>query len=63
MQKAKEEQDKAKAEWEEEQERLKDEKEKAGEVFEPEPKEWEVIEVRPFDTKKRQYVICIDTLG
>ncbi len=34
-----------------------------GEPFEPEPKDWEVIEEKPFDTIEEQYVVCIDTLG
>jgi hypothetical protein len=58
-----EEQNKEKYEWEEEQNRLREEKEKMGEPFEPEPKDWEVIEEKPFDTIEEQYVVCIDTLG
>jgi hypothetical protein len=57
------EQDKQKAEWEEEQERIKEDKEKAGEVFEPEPKEWEDITFKPFECIKEAFVVCIDTLG
>jgi hypothetical protein len=52
-----------KMEWEEEQMRLKEDRIKAGEPWEPEEKEWEVIEEKPFDAKKKSYVVCIDTLG
>lgn len=61
--KAQAEQAKLRAEWEEEQERLREEKEKAGEVYEPEYKEWEEITFRPFEGVKEQYVVCLDTLG
>lgn len=50
-------------EWEEEQEKVKEEKERAGEPYVPEPKEWDKLEEKPFITKKKQYVVCLDTLG
>lgn len=63
LRKARDEQDKLKAEWEDEQEKLKDEKERAGEPFIPEAKEWEKLEEKQFITKKKSYVVCLDTLG
>lgn len=60
---AEEEQDKLKYEWEEEVERDRAEKERAGEPFEPEPKEWEEIKEKPFDVNEERYVVCLDTLG
>ena len=63
VRKALEEQNKAKAEWEEEQQRAREEREKAGEVYEPEPREWEEIRERPFDVEIEEFVVCIDTLG
>ena len=63
IQKAREEQNKERAEWEEEQNRLREEREKVGEQFEPEPREWEPVEEKPYDTIEEQYVICFDTLG
>lgn len=63
MEKAVEDQEKFKLEWEEEQNRLREEKEKAGEPFVPEEKEWEPIEEKPFVSKKKSFVVCLDTLG
>lgn len=63
VQKSREEQNKERFEWEDEQNRLREEREKNGEIYEPEPREWEVIEEKPFDTIEEQYVVCIDTLG
>ena len=57
------EQDKLKAEWDEEQAKIKEEKEKAGESYEPEKKEWEALDEKSFVVKKKQYVVCLDTLG
>ena len=34
-----------------------------GEPYEPEDKEWEEIEERPYDTVEEQYVVCIDAMG
>ena len=62
--KEKEEQDKQRAEYEEQQASIRDEKEKAGEPYEEEdPPEWKVIEFAPFKTFKEEYVVCLDTLG
>ena len=58
-----EELEKAKKEWDEEQEKKKEEKEKNGEFFAPEERLWPEIEVKPFNTKHRKYVVCLDTLG
>ena len=63
LRKAREEQEKLKLEWEEDQEKIRDEKERAGEVYVPEPKEWDKLEEKPFITKKKSYVVCLDTLG
>ena len=63
LSKAREEQNKERADWEEEQNKLKEEKERAGEPFEPEFKQWEVLEEKPYLTKKKRYVVCLDTLG
>lgn len=63
LKKAREEQDKLKAEWHDEQEKLREEKERGGEVFVEEAKEWEKLEEKPFISKKKSYVVCLDTLG
>lgn len=63
LKKAREEQEKLILEWEEEQEKLKEEKERAGEAYLAEPKEWEKLMEKPFITKKKSYVVCLDTLG
>jgi hypothetical protein len=63
VQKAREEQNKEKAEWEEEKFRIREDKEKAGEIYEPEIRDWEVIEEKVFDTEEEQYVVCLDSLG
>jgi len=57
------EQDKMRAEWEEEQERTREEKEKLGELFEPEERQWDEIQPRPLETVKECFVVCLDTLG
>lgn len=51
------------AEWEEEKQHEREEKERAGEAYEPEPREWEEIAEKPFDTFEEKYVVCLDTLG
>ena len=63
LKKAREEQEKMRLEWEEDQEKIRDEKERAGEQYVPEPKEWEKLEEKAFLTKKKSYVVCLDTLG
>jgi hypothetical protein len=51
------------AEWNEEQEAVKEDKLKAGEKFYPEDKEWEDIKTNSFMTSDEKFVLCIDTLG
>lgn len=63
LKKARDEQDKLRAEWEEDQDKLREEKERAGEPFVPEVKEWDKLEEKPFLTKKKSYVVCLDTIG
>jgi hypothetical protein len=43
--------------------REREEKEKLGEAYEPEYKEWPEILEKPFDYIEEKYVICLDTLG
>eukprot|EP00347_Sterkiella_histriomuscorum_P009020 403342835 len=57
-------QNKAKAEYEELQQQIREEKEKNGEIYEPEEeKVWDVIQEEPFEIEIEEYVICFDTLG
>ena len=56
-------QDKEKAEWEAEQQQLREDAEKAQQEFEPEPREWEELAIKPFATTEQSFVVCIDTLG
>ena len=35
----------------------------AGETYEEDEQDWEVIEYAPFRTKKEEYVVCLDTMG
>lgn len=60
---ARNEQLKAKIEWEEQQNELKRDKEEAGEEFIEEVKEWDEIKENPFKTVKVQYVVCLNTMG
>ena len=60
---AREAQQKEREEWEEEQAKLRGEKEAAGEHFDPEPRQWEELLEKPLIGKKKQYVVCVDTLG
>lgn len=55
--------EKAKKEWDEENERIREEKEKLGEPFIPEERTWPNISEKPYLTKVRKYVVCLDTLG
>ena len=57
------EQNKAKAEKEEEIKREKEEKEEAGEEYVPPQIEWEKIEEPPYDNLTENYLFCLDTLG
>ena len=63
LKKAREEQEKLRAEWEEEQAKIKEEKERNGENFESEQKVWDVLTEKAFLTRKKCYVVCLDTLG
>ena len=65
VQKAREDQEKAKLEYEEDQNRIREEKERNGDVYEPpeHPKEWEDIKEKPFDTTPDSFVVCLDTMG
>jgi hypothetical protein len=63
LHKAREEQEKAKAEWEEEQQKLRDDAERNGVPFEGENKQWEPLNEKPYSVKKKSYVVCLDTLG
>lgn len=64
VQKAREEQDKVKYDYEEEQNRQREEKDRLNETYDaPEPKQWEPIEVKPFETFQESYVVCLDTMG
>lgn len=58
-----EELEKAKKEWDDESEKIREEKEKLGEPYEYEPRTWPVIKEKPFLTKQRRYVVCLDTMG
>ena len=55
--------DKAKKEFDEDQEKIKEEKEKNGEFYVVEERQWPEVEEKPFLTKHRKYVVCLDTLG
>jgi hypothetical protein len=58
-----EELDKSKREWDEENEKQKEEKERNGESFFAEERTWPEVEEKPFLTKPRKFVVCLDTLG
>jgi hypothetical protein len=62
-QRNREEQEKAKQEYEEEVERERVEKERVGEIYEQEAREWEQITEKQFETVMQNYVVCLDTLG
>lgn len=61
--KAREEQQKEREEYEESQRAVREEKERAGEPMDGEERQWPVIEEKPFLSKKKRYVVCVDTLG
>ncbi len=42
---------------------MREEAERNGQVFEGEKKVWETLEEKPYITKKKSYVVCLDTLG
>lgn len=50
-------------EWKKEQDELKQQKEDDGDQYEPEEKEWEVIEEPEYPTEIKRFVVCIDTMG
>ena len=54
-------QEQEKKEWEEEQKERDEDEEGEGEA--PEEKEWETFEYAPFKTMKKQFVVCLNTLG
>ena len=56
-------QDIERAEYEEQQAEIREEKQKAGEPVPEDDKEWPKIEAAPFETSEQKFVICIDTLG
>ena len=62
-QKAVQEQDRQRKEWDEETERIKEEKEKNGESFIVEERQWPEIEEKEFLTKLKKFVVGLDTLG
>ncbi|TNV82509.1 hypothetical protein FGO68_gene1811 [Halteria grandinella] len=62
-QKACEELEKAKKDWDEENEKFKEEKEKAGEIYVPEERTWPAISEKPFHSKLKKFAVCMDTLG
>lgn len=55
--------EKAKKEFDEDQEKIKEEKEKNGEFYVAEERQWQAVEEKLFLTKHRKYVVCLDTLG
>lgn len=63
LHKAREEQDKARADWEEDQQKAREDAERNGQPFEPENKVWENLVEKPYIVKKKSYVVCLDTLG
>ena len=56
-------QDAKKAEWEEEQAQIKEQKIAAGEDYEAPEEDWEDIKAKAFISQEKKFVICIDTLG
>lgn len=62
-QKAVQEQDRQRKELDEENERIKEEKEKNGESFILEERQWPEIEEKEFLTKLKKFVVGLDTLG
>lgn len=52
-----------KAMFEEQESKRKEEAEKNEHEFEPEEKEWEDIQLKPYLTESIDYAICLDTMG
>lgn len=61
--KEREEQDKLKAEYEDQQTLIRQQKQEAGETYEEEEQDWKDISFAPFKTFKEEYILCLDTLG
>ena len=61
----KSEQDVQRDAWENKQEVKKQDAINAGNEnsFEPEEREWDVIDFAPFKTEEKKYVVCLDTMG
>lgn len=55
--------EKAKKEWDEENEKIREEKERNGEPFLAETRSWPTLKERPFLQKTRKFVVSLDTLG
>jgi hypothetical protein len=55
--------EKSKKEWDEENEKLREEKERNGEPFLAETRSWPVLNEKPFLQKTRKFVVSLDTLG
>ena len=34
-----------------------------GDTYEPEIKEWDIIQEKPFEIEQEQFVVCFDSLG
>lgn len=58
-----EEQAKVKAEWEESYNSRRQAATENNEPFEEEEKTWEEIKFAPYKTQKREFVVCLDTMG
>ena len=57
------EQERTRKEWDEESDKLREEKEKLGEHYQHEERTWPIIKQKPFLSKSRKYVVSMDTLG
>lgn len=58
-----EQQEKDKAEYDEQMAQEKEEKIRAGEAWNPEEKVWPELKAAPFITQELKFAVCIDTLG
>lgn len=56
-------QDEDRAQHEQSQAELKAQAEADGEAFKPDEKKWEPIQCKPFQTRKVQFVACLNTMG
>lgn len=57
------EQDKQREEYEEEQAQVREEKQRNGEPYEGDDKQWPELKAAPYQTTEKKFIICIDTLG